>query len=281
MKQFLACLAMLCLAGTMQAAHAGSDASDFRASLLVKGTIKVSDQGKVTGYTLDQPGKLPRVVVGMLQRAIPTWRFHPAVRGGHPVAVTATMHARFVATPIGDHRFNIRLEGTTYDDGLPSTTRVRFEGPHPKPVYPAKARREHVSGIVFVILRINRHGGVDKAAVRQVDLTSRGGPAEMAHARKLLAHAALTVARTWHFAIPTTGAHARDEYWNGRVAIVFRLHGRGHPLPGYGQWVPYIPGPPRYIPWVSKHELARSTAQPGGSLQMLGGDLRRINPHGG
>lgn len=281
MKRWFVGLALSCLAGALPAAHAETQPHDFRASLLVNGTISVSDAGTVTGYSLDQPGKLPGVVVDMLQRSIPTWRFHPAVHGGHPVAVTATMHARLVATPVGDHRFRIRLAGTSFEDGLPRTGEIRLGHPHAKPIYPIQARMEHASGTAYVIARINRQGRVTRAAVAEVDLMNRGGPAVMAHARKLFAHAALRAARTWHFTIPSVGPKARDDHWDVRIPVTFRIAKRGHDgKPPYGQWQPYIPGPRRYIPWMPKHELTGAIAQPGDSVQMLGGGLYRIDPHG-
>jgi len=281
MKRWLAGLALLSMACALHAAQDSTRQETIRASMLVKGTITVSDTGQVTGHTLYEAGKLPRVVVELLNRVIPTWRFHPAVREGHPVAETANMRIRVIATPVGHHRFELSLAGTYFDDGLPRSRQVHIRGHHAKPVYPFDARVDRAAGNVYVILRINRQGRVEKAAVQEVDLTTRGGPAVMAHVRDVFARSALGSVRNWRFAIPTTGSEAKAGYWDRRIVIVYRMGRPGGARTPYGQWQPYIPGPRRYIPWLSHDKLASGTAQPGGTLQILGQGLQRIDPPNG
>lgn len=281
MKRLLAALALLSLAGMLHAAPDSTARETVRASLIVKGTITVSDKGEVTGYTLYKPEKLPKVVVDLLHRAIPTWRFHPAVRKGHPVADKASMRARIVATPAGNHRFELSLAGTYFNDGLPRSRQVHLSGEHSRPVYPTMARMQRASGMAYVIVRINRQGRVEKAAVQKVDLTTRGSPAAMAHVRAMFGRSALNAVRDWRFTIPTAGPEAKAGYWDGRILIVYRIGRPGETRIAYGKWQPYIPGPRQYIPWLSRDKLAIDTAQPGGTLQILGQGLQRIDPHNG
>ena len=82
-------------------------------------------------------------------------------------------------------------------------------------------------------------------------------PALMRRWRRDFAQAAVKAAWKWTFKIPKKGPAASQPYWYARMPIDFRL--RLDPSTthfGYGQWMPYIPGPRKPIPWLKNKQVA-------------------------
>lgn len=281
MKRILTSLFLLMLVGSAHAAVPASVWSQVRSSMIVNGDITVSPAGFVTGYKLDHPEKLPNVVAELLGKAIPTWTFEPAVKDGKPVAARARMHVRIVAAPVGGKRYSIRVAGTTFSPANGADTHGLHYLNRPRPPrYPLLAQRNGVSGTVYLALRINRQGHVDKAAAGEVDLMTIGNPAQMTQWRKHLADAALDAARNWTFHVPDTGKQAGKSHWNAWIPVVFRISNCGRcdrDEAVYGKWQPYIPGPRQYIPWLDRHQVATGAALPEGSIQLIGQGLHRID----
>lgn len=267
-------IAILMLATTLAAAHA-SNSTAFTASMLVTGKISVSPKGDVTSYKLDQPGKLPKAVLGMLDTSIPNWRFKPVMRHGVAVAAHADMSLRILATPEGNHRYRLSLSSSFFGNyNAPDTLREEHITP---PRYPRVEEGGGVQGTVYLLLRINRDGRVDKAAAEQVNLRISDTSKEMQKWRHDLAKAAILAARQWTFKVPDTGPEAHQASWYASIPIEFGLG-----PDNYGSWYTYFPGPVRYIPWADKSQLANGPidSQIPGTLYTGHPSLQRIPASG-
>ncbi len=283
MKRILFTIGWFALAGPAWSAHTSSHAAVVQASMDVSGSITVSASGYVKAFKLGQPGKLPDYVVRLLNRAIPAWKFQPNVLHGKPVNVKAHMDIRLLATPLANKKVSISIDQTTFGtNDEKDDTQIRYMDKPTPPAYPMDLARQDVTGTVFLLLRIDHKGRVSKAAVEQVNLSTRGGPNLMARWRKQFAASALQAARKWRFTIPTEGKSASAHHWEAQVPVQYMIH--PGPTAGsndryaYGKWQPFIPGPRHYIPWVQNKEMAAHAALPVGSgIHMVGSGLHRID----
>jgi len=281
-------IAWLC--GWLLAAMVGTVAAEdarpsAEAGMLVTGSIDVNPDGSFHGYTLDQPEKLPPVVVGVIDKTLPTWKFD--LSGAATAQVTTRMSLRVVAKPMGEGKFQVAVQGATF--GGPS----KSDGPRDdvvssknqfSPRYPQPAIAARVTGTTYLALRVGRDGNVQEAIAEQVNLDRTGSQAEMKRYREWLADASLEAARRWTFNVPNRGAQKDDPYWVVRVPVSFDIGTSGsRPTPTpYGSWHAYIPGPRETPPWISKTLANESPdALPDGAVG--GGDsrLRLLTPLSG
>lgn len=222
------------------------------ASMLVTGSISVSAKGWVTHYQLDQADKLPQAVVGMLNTAIPDWRFKPVMRDGKAVPARSRMSLRVLATPVGNQHYRLSLSSSFFGSyNAPGTLQEDNIKP---PKYPRIASGDMVQGIVYLLLRVNRDGHVDKVAARKVNLRNSAEAGEMQTWRHELTRAAVHAARQWRFKIPTKGPEAKQPYWYATIPVEFSAG-----PDTYGRWYTYYPGPVQFIPWADKTQLARGS----------------------
>lgn len=255
------------------------------ASMVITGSVEIAPDGSVTGYQLDKASKLPSGVKSELVRTVPTWKFEPVLVNGKAVSAKSPMSVRLTAKPMDKGHYAINIGAAwfgQYDGSDHATISIRQRQPPP---YPTALRRRHVEGVVYVAMRINRQGEVDKAAVQQIDLRTRGNQVQLRRWRKAFADASLRAAKKWTFNIPTTGKHAEDGHWLVSVPINYRLVGRLHSQrAGYGRWVAYIPGPKQLIPWLDDDQRQLSSnaaAMSGGGPHMIDQQLHLISPLAG
>jgi hypothetical protein len=248
MKRLLLGVAGLLLAGTALAGGPHSVRERVEASMVVTGSIGVTPQGTVLGYTLDHPEKLPPPVADLIGKAVPSWTFQPVLRDGKPVAAKAKMSLRVVAQPIGDGKFKIGVRSAWFGDpGQGITTNMSTP-----PRYPVQAMRGRVEGTVYLAMRLDREGRVSDAAAEQVNLRVIASDTEMKHWREVFAKATLSAARQWTFS--PAGPTDHTLYRDVMVPVAFELYtgpGRIRPSPEakYGQWQTYVPGPVEPVPW--------------------------------
>ena len=275
MKRIWTVITIMLLAGAPLTAVQASKQVQIDASMLVTGTVTISTKGLVAGYKLDHPDKLPKVVVRLLSRYIPRFRFKPVMRHGKAVAGVASMTLRLVAKPTGKGQYRISVAGFQF--GSTNTADTLREDHMPPAVYPVKERRDLVGGIVYLFLQVNRKGRVMHAYAQQVNLTEMArdphfiSQDSMQRWRRDLARAAVRQARKWTFKIPKKGPQASKPYWYARIPAGFVLiNNMGRPLihHEYGQWTLYVPGPRRPIPWLTNKLLTSGSvdAQVPGSL---------------
>lgn len=246
-------------------AWAGHGAPRPDASLVVTGTIEVTPGGDVAGYQLDQPAKLPHGITKLLGSTIPGWKFEPPQADKPDAIARAHMQLRLLATPNANGSYTVRVASAWFGTpkGRADDPRVLSYKHRQAPRYPIALVRARFSGIVELIVRIDRTGNVDKVGVLRVDLTTRGSTIAMRHARQMFAEAASDAAPHWTFKVPTAGPNANRDHWIAAIPVTFRLRGPHRARPKYGQWVAFLPGTKHLIPWLhddAKRALANASA---------------------
>jgi hypothetical protein len=249
MKRLLLGMLGLLLASSLLAGDLRSVRARVEGSMVVTGTIDVSAEGTVLGYTLDHPEKLPPVVVGVIAKSLPGWTFKPLLQDGKPVAAKTSMSLRLVAKPIGGGKYQVAVHSAYFGD---QSGGIGLVGANQPPRYPAEAAQELASGITYVILRIDRAGHVADAFVEEVNMRVVASDEELDRTRKLLAEASLQALRQWNFT-PSESSD-REPFRVVLVPVSYELSDRGHPISPevYGQWQSYVPGPTQLAPWVDQ-----------------------------
>lgn len=287
MKRWLAGLLCLILSGSAFGIGRSAARKLVVASVLVTGSITVAPDGSVKNYVVDHPGQLPAPVISLIAKNAAKWRFEPVVREGKPVMAKAAMSLRIVASPLGDGNYSLGIAGSYF--GRPASLQdptgrtigsIKCEPPE----YPMAAAREHVSGTVYLIMRVNRAGLVDEDAAEQVNLDFAASDSDMRHWRNVLAEAAVRASRRWTFTPPTAGPDAERSSWMVRVPVDFQLSAWGSPRPieKYGSWHAYVPGPRTIPEWAGKPRIGSSAdAVAAGGVSEVGGGLRLTTPLNG
>lgn len=253
------------------------------AGMVVTGTVEVNPNGSLHAYALDQPEKLPPVVVEVIGKTVNAWEFH--LSAPTTEVVKSTMSLRVVAKPVADGNFKVAVEGASFGDQRPRGERdVSSKDRSAVPRYPKAAIDARVSGTVYLLVRIGRDGTVQDAIAEQVNLDQYDRESSMDRYRKLLSDASLEAARRWTFNPPTQGDDANNPYWVVRVPVNFSLHAWGAPSTklAYGHWDAYIPGPRQTAPWISR-TLANEApdAVSGEELRTGNARLQLVTPLGG
>lgn len=281
MKRLLIAFLLLCPFLFAQAGVSSDVRKSIELSTLATGTIEVSPTGAVLSYNLDKPDKLPPVLVDMVVKVAPTWMFVPVVRNGKPVAARAKMVLRFTAHKEDNGDYTVKLIDSHFgenvvEDGT-EVTRLKLD----PPAYPQSALAWNVSGMVYLVLRIDRQGKVADAIAEQVNLTVLGTALELQRARKVLADASVNKARQWTFVPPSKGSQVDDPFWSVRVPVKFELDGAAPER--YGKWMAYVPGPRQEIPWAHDPEADGHSpdTQLAGTVNPLGSGLKLVTPLSG
>lgn len=263
----------------MGAADARSNAAvrkQAEVTLLATGTIDVSPDGGVAGYSLDQADKLPPVVRTLMEKAKSSWTFEPVLIDGKPVLARTKMSLRFVAKESDDGAYSVRISAADFRVAQPAE-----EVPTPvsmkPPTYPVEAARNGVRGTVYLLARFGRDGRVQESFVEQVNLRVVDSERGMNRWRTLLSSAVLSAAGQWTVRPPTRGEEAGEDHWTVRVPVDFVLNGEKGPA--YGQWQAYIPGPRQRAPWIDPDDVEMGAdALAGGGMYPIGGGVRLLTP---
>jgi hypothetical protein len=282
MKRLLLGLICILLGHVVLASGADAVRKQAQASMLVMGSIDVAPDGSVQSYAIDHADKLPPVVVELLDKNVPTWKFEPVCVDGKPVLATAKMSLRIVARRSDDHHFSAGIVGAQFgQDHEVATDSISYKT-REQPHYPAMAVENRVSGTVYLLLRVGRQGQVEDAATEQVNLGVYASEVDMERFRSVLATAALKASEQWTFNVPTTGKHVTDDYWVARVPVNFSLSADRKP-DLYGQWQSYVPGPRQLVPWIEKGRLMAGDADatPAGGIYQLEQGLHLTTSLGG
>jgi hypothetical protein len=277
MKRWIVGTLCIALAVTALAESPYSVRKRAEGSMLVTGWIDVAADGSVHDYTLDRSDKIPAVVLDLIQKNVPGWKFK--VDGNPNVIERAKMSLRLVTRRVDDTHDSIALVGATFGDSGNSQGEYVSGKVRKPPFYPQSAIAARVDGTVYLYVRVGRDGQVENVAAEQVNLGEYGSDSQMREYRNILADAALKAARQWTFNTPTAGKHVGDPYWDVRVPVQFHLNVIGAPKEDpYGKWQVYIPGPHETIPWL-KSDLPitpSSDAIPEGSISQINQDLQLL-----
>lgn len=275
MKRMLYAIPLLLVTGLAMATGVSTSDRNVQASMLVSGDIEVAPDGSVMQYALDHPAELPSQVKGMLAKAIPTWKFQPVIADGKPAIAKAAMSVRVVAKPVDKENFRISVESAHFghQEGDPAIKSMRKQ----QPVYPRSAINDRVSGVVYVIARVDASGKVADVAAQQVNLHNSGSAVQLERWRAELARASVDAIRNWTF---TPAASDAAPGRLVRMPVTFILHsGIDSSEPSYGQWDVYVPGPVQLIPWLgNKLFSAGVDAVSDGAIDQVGQGLQLLTP---
>lgn len=238
------------------AALAGRHDKQVEASMLVTGELVVAPDGTVKSYKLDRADALPPDTRKLLAKLVPGWELDVAKADGSPLQSPATvrMSVQLVARPIAgvDDQVRVTIQDTAFWDPK-APVEVEAKEALTPPAYPPFAARSGVSGIVYVVLRLNPDGTVAETHVERVDMTVLSDAKTLRKFSKVLAEAAVGASKQWTFDIaPERLAH--PEPVAVRVPIAFKLADAGKQTPKaeYGRWQAYVPGPYAPIPWQNR-----------------------------
>lgn len=254
----------------------------IEASMLVGGTLSVDAAGAVTGYTLDQPEKLPASVKDLLAQALATFRFEPVERDGKPQATQAKMSLQVVAHHIDPDHIELRLRSARFTDmgeTFDPATAVSIVQ-RPRMHYPEAALNAGVTGTVYLALRVDCTGHVSDVAVSQVNLRVDEAPMQMARWRALFGKSAMADARRMVLHPPACGLQVREGSITGILPVAYLINGARPP--GYGEWDSYVRGPLEPVAWMQDDDTAHSSETvPDGQFAMSGGSMHLLTPPGG
>jgi hypothetical protein len=266
----------LLLSGAAFAGGPGAVRKQIESSLLVKGTIDISADGRVLGHALERAGTLPEGVVGMIDKAVPQWRFEPVELREGTTRARAPMSLRIVAKKLDADSFIVQIRGAQFGSYAPDEVASSRQMTPPR--YPQAAAYAGVGGTVYTVLRIGRDGRVEDAIAEQVNLRVIASEPVMARWRKVLAQAALHAARGWAFNPPTKRADVDAPYWLVRVPVDFIAPDQKQPEEH--EWHAYVPGPRETVPWDPEASSMGADALAAGGVYPVGRGLRLLTPLG-
>lgn len=250
--------ALLVAGGVALAAGPAAVRRQIEATMLVTGKIQIDGEGKVTGFAFDQKEQLPTGVVGMLDKAVPTWKFEPVQVAGRPVNVSTDMSVRLVAKKLDDNNYSLAIRGASFgghaehkhkvlkpeQKSAPAVAGMCAANMQP-PRYPEIAARNGVASNVYLLLKLDREGSVLDVMAEQVNLKVVSDENSMARWRRMFMEVSVAQARKWCIPPSNEDLADADTYRVVRVPVLFHLD----PLPRYGQWEAYVPGPRMDDPW--------------------------------
>lgn len=290
MKRLLAGWLCVFFSGAVLAGG-GVDAvrKQVQASMLVTGSIVVTQDGSVNSYTLDKQDKLPPLVLEVIGKTVPHWRFaidvgdfQEYMRTSQAKLLKTTMNLRVLAVAADNQHYSVSISEASFggdvSPGKAASDRLT-EKSLAAPRYPSRSLQDGVGGTVYVEVRIGRDGRVEDQVARQVNLRVVAPENEMAIFRKDLASATIEAARHWKFNPPTSGREAGQQHWYALIPVNFCPAVRCA-QEAYGKWVGYVPGPNTPAPWHDDPEAPaeNSDAMPAGVAFQPDRRLKLLTP---
>ncbi len=250
---FLIALLWIC-ASAVPAARYDAVRKQVEASMQVTGEVVIAPDGSVKSYTLDRAEALAPEARAVLEKSVPDWELQVKRADGRPLQspVAVKMSVQLVARPTGvDDQLRVTIGGTAFWDPK-APVQVQHKQELTPPTYPEIAWRAGMSGIVYVVLRLNPDGTVAEAHAERVDMTVLADERHLRKFREVFAKTSLRTAKKWTFSISPEQL-AKPGPIGVRVPVEFALAG-SKPTPNaeYGQWKAYVPGPYAPIPWLNQ-----------------------------
>ncbi len=221
-------------------------------SLLLTGWIEIDKDGRVSGSTLDQSGKVPKDLTDFVQKQVGSWKFHPVVVDGKVVRARSQMSMRLVAKKLDKDQFSLSIRNANFTGDKPKDEEVVSSDRMTPPRYPQYAAMRGASATVYLVAKIGADGKVLDVLAEQVNLKTISNESEMVRWRALFADASIKAARSWVFVPPTAGELVGMPYWSVRIPVDYKMGSSR--TSGYGRWESYIPGPTQTIPWKTGDE---------------------------
>lgn len=243
-----------------------------RVSMLIKGMLDISAQGRVEAIAIDDAQAYESALLDGVRQQIAQWEFEPIQHDGQPVPFRTPMTLRLVGQRDAGDGMKVHIASSSFQrlDRADSSEVRMVEGGMKPPRYPRQAFMAGYTGNVYLLLQVDRSGAVVQAAADRVDLTRAGRENEMERARHLLEQASVQAARQWKFQVPTSGENAQAEHWQLRVPVRFTF-GEDVPADKPGHWQPYIPGPRQHIEWAADRGRGYNSALAASQIQMVDG----------
>lgn len=221
------------------------------ASMQVTGEVVVAPGGSVLSYTLDRADALAPEAKMLLEKYVPAWQLEVTRDDGRPLQspIAVRMNVQLVARATGvDDQLGIVIEDTAFWD--PKAPDFIKGKDLPPPQYPGSAARSGVSGVVYVVLRLEPDGTVAQVHAERVDMTVIASEKQLQQYRAMLAKAALDKARAWTFHVSPKQLETPGPI-SVRVPVEFAISMSRKPdeKSEYGKWRAYVPGPYAPIPW--------------------------------
>lgn len=247
-------LALLCLcAFAAPAARYDAVRKQVEASMQVTGEVVIAPDGSVKSYTLDRAEALAPEARAVLEKSVPDWELQVKRADGRPLQspVAVRMSVQLVARPTGvDDQLRVTIGDTAFRDPK-APVQVQHKQELKRPAFPEVAAYAGMSGIVYVVLRLNPDGTVAEAHAERVDMTVLADERHLRRFREVFAKTTLRTAKQWTFSISPEQL-AKPGPVGVRVPVAFVLHGHDPtPQAEYGQWQAYVPGPYAPIPWLN------------------------------
>jgi hypothetical protein len=245
------------------------------ASMLVTGELVVAPDGTVKSYALDHADELPPEARNLLAEVVPNWELDVAKADGTPLQSPTTLKVsvQLLARPIAgvDDKLRVTIKDTYFWDPK-APVQVETEGTLTPPEYPLSAARSGISGIVYVLVRLNSDGTVAQTHVERVDMTVVSDEKTLHKFSKVLAGAAVGAAKQWTFNIAPARL-AKPEPVAVRVPVVFTMVDKIPPdaKAKYGRWQAYVPGQYTPVPWL--HDTADGSDAEGNIGAMVPGQV--------
>ena len=277
-----AAVVLLFMAGAPALAGDGADptaAGEAVLTLRVDGQLTIDPEGRVSEYRVE--GSLDPAVAGMLQRAVPAWRFKPILVDGKPATATSPMRITLAAEEMAEG-YRVKVDNVVFWPNTPEQhaaaeasrmahpdMRVAGEAPRPgvrilsktmrPPVYPPEMMQAGVEGIVLLSLRLHPDGSVAEAFASQSSLLNvKGRPEILDRGRMMLERNASTAARRWKFTVlAEDAATLAPGDLTVRVPVEYRLGVMTEGGSLAGQWRHEFRGPNRPAPWLPPEEATR------------------------
>lgn len=245
-------MALLMVGGMTLAAGPRGIRKQAEMSMGLSGWITIAPDGHVIAVTLDQEKTIGEPFVNFVRSAVMGWVFEPVIIGGQAVTARATMRLNILGKHRDDGGLDVSINSAYFGGNNPDASKVKSKTLTP-PDYPRDMLAMGAQGIANLVLKVGRDGRVADLYVEQVNLNVVApNEATMRRIRQSLGNAAMTVARTWEFQVPTQSPEMDKPYWIVRVPVQYCMnddcdHNRGQD----GEWHAYIPGPRQRAPWIS------------------------------
>ena len=244
-------------------------------SLLVKGQIEILPDGSVAGITIDHEEVLQKEIRDFLRNTAAQWKFEPVLVDGQARRAKAPMSVRLVAkkAPGDDNNYQISIAGASFNEYRPNDPSSLSPVRRTAPSYPEEAYRSGVSGIVYLLIKVDRDGNADDVVAEQVNLRGYASEPMMRRFRNVLERNAISAVRHWTYRIPSEGPAANQQFWVVRVPVNYAITESGKEVDKeYGRWETYVPGPRAKAPWNQQEDAAGFSpdALPDGGVYLAG-----------
>lgn len=260
------CLALLLLVALPLGA--GEPAAGYETLLTqrIDGEVVIDQEGNVVSHRI--AGDIAPGILGLLDKAIAQWKFHPYLSNGVAVRARSKMRITVAARQAGAD-YEVSIDNVVFHDGRSGATEKRgSDAPDPSGIDVSVARRTarikypayNVNGMTVVAVRISPEGQVDDIlATQTIFLNAEGHPDEFERARKEMEDNAISAIRRWKFKVVIPpGVEPQPEQLTGTLMINYVMMGRGEKLAKQtGRWRHETRTLNRAIPWIRDTRVAQ------------------------